>query len=273
MRNPFDFAGQVAVVIGGSGVLCGAICEGLGEAGARVVVVGGSRRERAEAVAERIRRAGGSAEAEQVDVLSRTSVGGLAERIVAQHGRVDILVNGAGGARPEATTSDTRAFFDLPEDAVRAVFDLNMLGTFFACQAFGRIMVDQGSGRVLNISSRGAFLPLTRSVAYSAAKAAVTNFTQWLAVHLAQEYSTAIRVNALVPGFFLTDQNRFLLQDPAAGGPTERGRRIIAHTPLKRFGEPDDIVGPALWLLSDAARFVHGATIVVDGGMSAYGGV
>jgi NAD(P)-dependent dehydrogenase (short-subunit alcohol dehydrogenase family) len=273
MRNPFDYAGQVAVVIGGSGVLCGAIAEGLGEAGARVVVVGGTHRDRAEETAARIRRAGGAAEADQVDVLSKDAVAALADRIAARCGRVDILVNGAGGARPEATTSDARPFFDLPEDAVRAVFDLNMLGTFFACQAFGRIMVQQGAGCVLNISSRGAFLPLTRSVAYSAAKAAVTNFTQWLAVHLAQEYPARIRVNALVPGFFLTDQNRFLLREPAGDQPTERGRRIIAHTPMGRFGEPADIVGPALWLLSDAARFVHGATIAVDGGMSAFGGV
>jgi NAD(P)-dependent dehydrogenase (short-subunit alcohol dehydrogenase family) len=197
----------------------------------------------------------------------------LARRALETFGRIDLLINGAGGARKEATTSDTLTFFDLPEDAVRWVFDLNLMGTFLPCQVFAQHMAERGSGSILNIVSMGAYRPLTRSVAYSAAKAAVANFTQWLAVHLSQEYTPSIRVNALVPGFFLTEQNRFLLVDESSGEMTARGQRILDHTPMKRFGEPGDLVGPALFLLSDAACFVHGTTIIVDGGLSAYGGV
>jgi len=269
----FDFSDRVAVVIGGSGVLCGAFARALGQRGARVVVVGHSRFERARAVAREIVDGGGEAVALQADVLERASLEALADETTVRYGRVDILINGAGGAKKEATTSDTLSFFDLPEDAVRWVFDLNFLGTFLACQVFGRIMVEQGSGCILNVSSMGAERPLTRSVAYSAAKAAITNFTRWLAVHLAQNYAAQIRVNALSPGFFLTEQNRFLLIDPETGELTARGGSIVAHTPMGRFGAPDDLVGTALWLLSDAAAFVHGAVIPVDGGFSAFGGV
>ncbi len=267
------FGGQVAVITGGSGVLCGPIAKALGKAGARVVVVGHSRMDKAQRVADEIRGVGGEAVAWQGDVLSKVSLGALAERTREAYGRIDILINGAGGAVKGATTSNELSFFDLPEDAIRWVLDLNFLGTFFACQVFGRIMVEQDSGVILNFSSMGALHPLTRSVAYSAGKAAVTNFTQWLAVHLSQEYSPNIRVNALMPGFFLTEQNRFLLTDERSGELTERGGRIIAHTPMGRFGQPEDLVGPALWLLSDASRFVHGTAVIVDGGLSAYGGV
>jgi NAD(P)-dependent dehydrogenase (short-subunit alcohol dehydrogenase family) len=186
---------------------------------------------------------------------------------------VDILINGAGGAKPEATTSETLPFFELPKDAVQWVFDLNFLGSFLACQVFGHHMVEQGSGHIINISSMGADRPLTRSVAYSAAKAAISNFTQWLAVHMSQNYSKEIRVNALSPGFFLTEQNRFLLLEAEGGDLTPRGRSIIAHTPLGRFGDPEDLVGTVLWLLSDGASFVHGIVVPVDGGFSAYSGV
>ena len=209
----------------------------------------------------------------QADVLDRESMAALAEQVIGAFGRVDILINGAGGARKEATTSEALSFFDLPEDAVRWVFDLNLMGTFFPCQAFGRHMAVQDGGCILNVASMGAFRPLTRSVAYSAAKAAVVNLTQWLAVHMSQEYSPHIRVNALVPGFFLTEQNRFLLYDRESGTLTERGQRIIAHTPMGRLGQPEDLVGPALLLVSDVAGFVHGTTLVVDGGLSAFGGV
>ncbi len=273
MDTTFSFTDRVAVVTGGSGVLCKAIAEGLARAGARVALVGHRHPERAEATASAIRAAGGDARAFEADVLRKASQDRLVGNVMDRFGRVDILVNGAGGARPEATTAPDRAFFDLPEEAVRQVMDLNFLGTFFPCQAFGRVMVAQGNGNILNIASMGAVRPLTRSVVYSAGKAAVVNFTQWLAVHMAQEYSKEIRVNALVPGFFQTEQNRFLLTEPGTGELTERGRRILDHTPLGRFGEPEDLVGPSLWLLSDAARFVHGATIVVDGGLNAYGGV
>ena len=268
-----DLSGQVAVVIGGSGVLCGALARALGRHGAAVVVVGHSRLDRARAVADEIVSNGGQAMAAKADVLSRESLEALAEQAVAAYGHVDILINGAGGAKPEATTSETLLFFDLPKDAVQWVFDLNFLGTFLACQVFGRLMVGRGAGQIINISSMGADRPLTRSVAYSAAKAATSNFTQWLAVHVAQDYSTRIRVNAISPGFFLTEQNRFLLTDQESGDLTPRGRSIINHTPLGRFGAPEDLVGTMLWLLSDGAAFVHGIVVPVDGGFSAYGGV
>lgn len=271
--NPFDFTGRVAVVTGGSGVLGGAIARALGSCGATVWVVGRSHPDKAEAIADEIRQAGGSAEAAQADVLDRASLTALSDRILARHGQVDFLVNAAGGARKEATTRPECSFFDLPEEAVRHVFDLNMMGTFLPCQVLGRSMATRGKGAILNLSSYGALHPLTRSSAYSAGKAAVTNFTQWLAVHLAQEYTPSLRVNALVPGFFLTEQNRFLLTEPDSGNLTERGRRIVAHTPAGRFGTPPDLMGPALWLLSDSAAFVTGTTLVVDGGMSAFGGV
>ena len=269
----FDFSGQVAVVIGGSGVLCSTLARALGQHGATVVVVGHSQPAKAEAVAREIIAGGGQAVAMQANVLDRDSVATLARQVMDTYGRADILINGAGGARKEATTSTTNPFFDLPEEAIRWVFDLNFLGTFFPSQAFARYMVEQNSGRILNIGSMGAYRPLTRSPAYSAAKAAVINFTQWLAVHLSQEYSPHIRVNALVPGFFLTEQNRFLLYDAQTGAPTERLQRIIAQTPMARLGKPEDLVGPALFLLSDTAEFVHGTTLVVDGGISAFGGV
>lgn len=271
--NAFDFKGKVAVVTGGSGVLCGEIAKALASNNAKVVVVAGSRLDKAQELVDKIKASGGEAMAVQADVLSRDSIAELAEKSLEAYGRVDFLINGAGGARKNATTSKELPFFDLPEDAVRWVFDLNFMGTFLACQVFAKIMNDQGSGVILNFSSMGAFKPLTRSVAYSAGKAAVTNFTQWLAVHLSQEYASKIRVNALVPGFFLTDQNRFLLTDEQTFELTERGRRIIDHTPMGCFGDPEDLVGPALFLLSEAAKFVHGTTLSVDGGLGAYGGV
>jgi len=228
---------------------------------------------RAEGVARQIVTRGGQAVAAQADVLSRDSLEGLARQTLDAFGRIDILINGAGGAKAEATTSETLPFFDLPEDAVRWVFDLNFMGTFLACQVIGRRMVEQGGGSILNIASMGAYRPLTRSVAYSAAKASIVNLTQWLAVHMSQEYTPSIRVNALAPGFFLTEQNRFLLLDEESGGLTERGQRILDHTPMGRFGESEDLIAPALMLLSDVAPFVHGVTLAIDGGMSAFGGV
>jgi NAD(P)-dependent dehydrogenase (short-subunit alcohol dehydrogenase family) len=236
-------------------------------------VVGHRHPEKAQRVADEIVAAGGRAAALQADVLDKGSLAELCRRVVSEYGAVDLLINGAGGARKEATTSAELSFFDLPEEAVRWVFDLNFLGTFFPCQVLGRQMVAQGHGIILNIGSMGAYRPLTRSVAYSAAKAATVNLTQWLAVHMAQEYAPTIRVNALVPGFFLTEQNRFLIYDANSGQLTERGQRIVAHTPLGRLGQPEDLVLPALMLLSPGAAFVHGTTVVVDGGFSAFGGV
>ena len=273
LDKAFDFTHKVAVVIGGSGVLCSTLAQALGQQGAAVVVVGHTRLDKAQALADQIVTKGGQAIALQADVLDRSSLNNLAHKTIETFGSVDILINGAGGAKKQATTSEELSFFDLPEDAVRWVFDLNFMGTFLACQVFGRYMVEQDSGCILTISSMGADRPLTRSVAYSAAKAAVVNFTKWLAVHMSQEHSPRIRVNAIMPGFFLTEQNRFLLVNEGSGELTERGQRIIAHTPLGRFGKPEDLIGPAFLLLSDVAAFVHGTTVTVDGGISVYGGV
>lgn len=271
-ERPFDFTGKVAVITGGGGILCGTMARALGERGASVAVLD-LLLPAAEDVAAEINAEGGRAIAVKADVLDKKSLEDAAKQVVETFGGVDILVNGAGGNKKEATTGESLSFFDLPEDAVRFVFDLNFMGTFFACQVFGRYMVEQGGGSILNVSSMAALRPLTRSAGYSAAKAAVGNFTGWLAVHISQEYSAGIRVNALAPGFFATEQNRFLLYDRDSGGLTERGKTIIAHTPMARFGEPEELVGPALLLLSDAAGFVHGAIFVVDGGFNAFGGV
>jgi NAD(P)-dependent dehydrogenase (short-subunit alcohol dehydrogenase family) len=183
------------------------------------------------------------------------------------------LINAAGGNHPGATTGPERSFFDIPEAALRHVVDLNLVGSILPSQVFGRMMADEGEGVIINISSMSAYRPLTRTIAYSASKAAVTNFTQWLAVHMAQEYSPKIRVNALAPGFFHTSQNHFLLFDQKTGALTPRGKTIIDHTPMKRFGNPEDLLGGLFWLLSPAAEFVTGAVIPIDGGFSAFSGV
>jgi NAD(P)-dependent dehydrogenase (short-subunit alcohol dehydrogenase family) len=268
----FGMDGKVAVVTGGGGVLCGVLSQALAQAGAKVAVLD-LFPEAARRVVDNITASGGKALALRCDVLDKASIETAAERVLDAFGRVDILVNGAGGNKKEATTAPDLSFFDLPTDAVRWVFDLNFIGSLLPSQVFGRLMAAQGEGVILNISSMNAFRPLTRIPAYSAAKAAVSNFTQWLAVHLAQGYSPRIRVNAIAPGFFLTEQNRFLLTDEATGELTPRGQAIIAHTPMSRFGDPEDLIGTTLWLLSAASGFVTGIVVPVDGGFSAFGGV
>lgn len=268
----FDVGGKTAVVTGGGGVLCGAICRALGEVGVKAAVVDIDE-PAARKVADDVTAAGGEAVGIQADVLSKDSLERARDEVVAKFGRVDILINGAGGNHPRATTSVEQPFFDLPSDAIRWVFDLNFLGTVLPSQVFASLMAEQAEGCVINVSSMNYFRPLTNTVAYSAAKAAVSNFTQWLAVHMSQNYSDKIRVNAIAPGFFLTEQNRFLLVDEATGELTERGGRIIEHTPMGRFGEPGDLISTVLWLSSPGAAFVHGAVIPVDGGFSVYSGV
>lgn len=259
------------VITGGSGVLCSAIAEGLASQGMRTALLSRDSR-KLEGVAQRVRRAGGDAIVLPTDVLSRQDLERAAGAIREELGPVDFLVNCAGGNQPGATTSHQNSFFDLPEDAVRNVLDVNFMGTFLACQVFGQLMAEQGEGVVLNIASMTSYRPLTRTPAYSAAKAAVANFTQWLAVHMAQEYSPRIRVVALAPGFFLTEQNRFLLTNKN-GELTDRGRTIIDHTPMGRFGEPEDLLGAVKWLVSPEAAFVTGVVIPIDGGFSAFPGV
>jgi NAD(P)-dependent dehydrogenase (short-subunit alcohol dehydrogenase family) len=207
------------------------------------------------------------------DVLDPKIMQSTTEQVIKAFGKIDILVNAAGGNNPKATTSATNTFFDLPPDAIRFVSDLNLLGTIIPSQIVGKHMAERKEGVILNISSMNAFRPLTRIAAYSAAKAAVSNFTQWLAVYMAQEISPNIRVNAVAPGFFLTNQNRYLLTDKDTGNLTDRGKKIIDHTPMGRFGEPEDLFGTVMWLLSPASKFVTGIVVPVDGGFSAYSGV
>jgi NAD(P)-dependent dehydrogenase (short-subunit alcohol dehydrogenase family) len=268
----FGLSGKVAAVTGGGGVLCGTMSRALGKLGVKVAVLD-LFEEAAKKVAADIAEQGGEAIAVKCDVLDKASVEVALGVVLAQWDRVDILINGAGGNKKQATTSTDLSFFDLPADTVQWVFNLNFLGTLLPSQVFGRVMAEQGDGCILNISSMNAFRPLTRIPAYSAAKAAVSNFTQWLAVYIAQEYSPDVRVNALAPGFFLTEQNRFLLTEEATGELTLRGRTIIDHTPMGRFGDPDDLIGVMLWLLSPASSFVTGVVVPIDGGFSAFSGV
>ncbi|MDQ2713883.1 MAG: SDR family oxidoreductase [Chloroflexota bacterium] len=272
MDTLFDIRGQTAVITGGSGALGSAMAAYLARMGAKVVIV--SRHvEASSPVVETIRAAGGLALGIACDVLDRDAVERAAQEAQATFGPVDILVNGAGGNHPRATTSGDESFFDLDIQAVSAVFDVNFLGTVQCCQVFGRGMAQRGNGCIVNIASMSALRPLTRVPAYSAAKGALVNFTQWLAVHMAQEYNPAIRVNAIAPGFFLTEQNRFLLTDAQSGGMTLRGQTIIAHTPMARLGEAEDLLGTLLWLVSPASTFVTGIVVPVDGGFAAFGGV
>ena len=272
LESLFGLAGKVAVVTGGGGILCGAMSRALARAGAKVAVLD-LNEAAARRVADDVAAAGGDAIAVRCDVLDKASIEAAAQEVLGAFGQVDILINGAGGNKKQATTSLDLAFFDLPADAVQWVFNLNFIGTLLPSQVFGRLMAEQGHGVILNVSSMNALRPLTRIPAYSAAKAAVSNFTQWLAVHVAQEHSPRIRVNALAPGFFLTEQNRFLLTDEATGELTPRGKTIIAHTPMGRFGDPKDLIGTVLWLLSPGAEFVTGIVVPVDGGFSAFSGV
>jgi NAD(P)-dependent dehydrogenase (short-subunit alcohol dehydrogenase family) len=268
----FGLSGRVAVITGGGGVLCGAMSRALGRVGVKVAVLD-LMPQAAQEVADDVVAAGGEAIAVRCDVLDKASLEAARDAVLDRFGGVDILINGAGGNKRQATTSADLSFFDLPADAVQWVFNLNFIGTLLPCQVFGKLMAEQGEGRILNVSSMNAFRPLTRIPAYSAAKAAVSNFTQWLAVHMSQEYSPKMRVNAIAPGFFLTEQNRFLLTDEQTGELTPRGQTIIDHTPMDRFGHPEDLIGTVLWLLSPSAQFVHGVVVPVDGGFSAFSGV
>ena len=268
----YNLTGRTAVVTGGAGVLGGEIAVALVACGANVAILDleptGVERFR-----KRLNPGPGRALVVRCDVLKRASLAEAERTILGELGPVDILVNAAGGNSPLATTGAELSFFDLPEEALRFVSDLNVLGTMLPCQAFGRGMAERKRGVILNVCSMNAFRPLTRIPAYSAAKAAVANFTQWLAVHMAQEYSAQIRVNAIAPGFFLTEQNRFLLTDETSGELTPRGATIIRHTPMGRFGQPEDLLGTVLWLLSPASSFVTGVVVPVDGGFSAFSGV
>jgi len=268
LLHRYNFKGKCAVVTGGAGVLGTAFTCALLECGANVAVLD-LNTDKVDKFAE----FGDRFLAIKTNVLDKSSIEVAADLILAKFHKVDYLINGAGGNSPKASTSAEMSFFDLPQDALKFVSDLNLLGTIFPSQIFGKIMADQKEGNILNVSSMNAFRPLTRIPAYSAAKAAVSNFTQWLAVHMAQEYSSEIRVNAIAPGFFLTKQNKFLLLDEKTGELTERGKKIIDHTPMGKFGNPENLLGAVLWLLSDDSSFVTGIVVPIDGGFSAYSGV
>ena len=268
----YNFTGRTVVITGGAGILGGEMACLLVGCGANVVIL-----DRDPALADRLMDRLGCGPGCSIvvygDVLKPETLVQAEETIRAEFGPVDTLINAAGGNSPRATTSADLSFFDIPQDALQFVINLNLAGTVLPSQVFGRGMAERGEGVILNVSSMNAFRPLTRIPAYSAAKAAVSNFTQWLAVHMAQEYAPNIRVNAIAPGFFLTAQNRFLLTDEVSGELTPRGRTIIEHTPMGRFGDPEDLLGTVLWLLSPASAFVTGIVVPVDGGFSAFSGV
>jgi len=268
----YDFTGKTFAVTGGAGVLAGGVVSALANLGANVMILD-LRLGGVPAIKERLGARASQVDAVEVNVMKRDSLEAAGEAIKQRFGPIYGLVNAAGGNSPKATVSPGLSFFDIPEDGMRFVLDLNILGTIMPCQILARQMVERGEGVILNYSSMNAFRPLTNIAAYSAAKAAVTNFTAWLAVHMAQNYSGKIRVNAIAPGFFLTDQNRFLLTDKETGAWTPRGQRIFDHTPMGRLGVDEDTLGTVLFLLSPASSFVTGITVPVDGGFSAYAGV
>jgi NAD(P)-dependent dehydrogenase (short-subunit alcohol dehydrogenase family) len=273
LNSFYDFTNRTVLVTGGAGVLGSEIACALVGLNANVIILDRDQ-ELAQKVIERFPQAvKGRAVRVFGDVLKTETLLQANETIQAEFGAVDILINAAGGNHPSATTSADLSFFDLPTAALRHVGDLNLLGTILPCQVFGRGMAERGEGIILNISSMNAFRPLTRIPAYSAAKAAINNFTQWMAVHMAQNYSPRIRVNAIAPGFFLTEQNRFLLTDKDSGDLTARGKSILAHTPMNRFGTPEDLLGATMWLISPASAFVTGVVVPIDGGFSAFSGV
>lgn len=270
----FDLTGKVAVITGGGGALGSAISCGLARAGAQIAVTNVTL-DKAAYVASQMRETCGHAVGYELDITKPGAIESFADEVYGEFGKVDILVNCVGGNLKEATTSPELSFFDIEPDAVRKVMDLNFLSAIVRpCQVFGKRMIENESGgSIINISSMAASRPLTRIVGYSAAKAAVDNFTKWFAVYLARECKSKLRVNAIAPGFFLTAQNQFLLTNDRTGDLTERGQQIIDHTPMGDFGISGDLVGVAVWLASDAARFVTGTTVPVDGGFSAYAGV
>ncbi|MFW6170188.1 MAG: SDR family oxidoreductase [Planctomycetota bacterium] len=267
-----EMSGKIAAVTGGGGVLCSAMSKALAAEGVHVAVLD-LKEEAAQKVVDEIRAEGGKATAVKTNVLDKENLLEAAETVHRELGKIDILINGAGGNKPTATASPEQSFFDIPADAVEWVFRLNCLGTILPSQVFVPDMVAKKNGVVINIASMAGIRPLTRVVAYSAAKAAIANFTQWFAVHMAREYSPGIRVNAIAPGFFLTAQNEYLLMDKETDQPTERGKTILAHTPANRYGVPEDLLGTLRWLVSDDAAFVSGTIIPVDGAFSAFSGV
>lgn len=272
-----NLKGKTAVITGGSGVLCSEMARELSMHGVNVAILNRTV-EKGEAIAAEINGAGGAAIAVAADVLDQHSLEGAKATVIEAFGRVDILINGAGGNHPDAITavetyeeeSTEKSFFDMDASGFSKVFDTNFIGTFLTCQVFGKELLKQEAPVIINVSSMSAYSPMTKVPAYSAAKSAINNFTMWMAVHFAE---TGMRVNAIAPGFFLTSQNRNLLLNED-GTHTDRSKKIIAHTPMKRFGQPKDLLGALLWLTDEEySGFVTGVTVPVDGGFMAYSGV
>lgn len=270
-QTEFSVTDKVAIITGSTGVLGGAMARGLAAAGAKVGILG-RREERAQTVAQEIVDAGGTAMALPCDVLDRAQLESVCSQVLDEWGQLDILINAAGGNVAAATIMPEQSVFDMPADAFDQVVNLNLSGSVLPSLVFGKVMADQGHGTIINISSMAAQRILTRVVGYSSAKAAIDNFTRWMSVELARKYGSGLRVNAIAPGFFVGEQNRSLLLNDD-GSLTSRGQQIVDHTPMARFGEPDELVGTAIWLCSDASKFITGVVIPVDGGFSAYSGV
>jgi Dehydrogenases with different specificities (related to short-chain alcohol dehydrogenases) len=267
----FSLKGKKAVITGGAGALCSAIAMGLGKAGAEIAIC--DICDTSKVILE-LKKEGITARGYHIDVLDLNEIELCKDKILKDFSTVDILVNGAGGNLKEATVSSDQSFFDLKKSSFEKIINLNLLGgTIFPSQVFGKIMVkNQNGGSIINISSMNAFRPLTKIAGYSAAKAAVSNFTQWLAVHFALEYNKKLRVNAIAPGFFLTEQLKYLYFNED-GSMTERAKRVLSHTPMGDYGKKEDLIGACIWLASDASNFVTGTIIPIDGGFSAYSGV
>lgn len=268
----FRLDGKVAVITGANGVICSTVAKDLAKQGAKVALLDLAV-DAIETIAQEIcANESGSAIAIKANVLDLTSLEQAAKTVIDTFGKVDILINGAGGNHPSAGTSPQLSFFDLPASALKDVYELNFMGSVLPSQVFGKIIAEHGEGCIVNFASMASYRPLTRTIAYSTSKAAIVNFTQWLAVHFCQEYSPNIRVNAIAPGFLLTNQNRFLLTTEE-GTLTPRGEAIIRNTPMERFGNPEEMSGAVIYLCSDAAKFVTGTVIAVDGGFNAFSGV
>lgn len=270
-KTLFNVAGKTVVITGGTGVLGGAMAEGLADAGAQVVVVG-RRKDAGEAFVKNLQSRGGKSMFVQADVLDEGQLIRGKEAILNQFGKIDVLVNAAGGNLPGAVITPTQTFFDLDMNEFKKVVDLNLTGTVLPTKVFSAEMAQRKEGIIINIASVTSFQPLTRVVGYAAAKSSIKNFTEWLAIEMAKKFGEGIRVNGIAPGFFITEQNRNLLTKPD-GSVTQRGMDILQHTPFARFGNPDDLVGTLLWLCSDASKFVTGVTVPVDGGFTAFSGV
>jgi NAD(P)-dependent dehydrogenase (short-subunit alcohol dehydrogenase family) len=271
LLDMFSLSGKVAVVTGGTGVLGSEMCRALSQAGAKVVIIG-RRKDAADALANELISLGGEALGISADVLDQKRLEEARKIIIDSFGSIDILVNGAGGNVAGAVIPPDKTFLDLNMEDFDKVVGLNLTGTVLPSLVFSRSIIEKKKGVIINISSMAAFRPLTRIVGYAAAKASVSNFTQWLAVEMARKYGEGIRVNAIAPGFFITEQNRKLLTTPD-GGLTERGQSIINSTPFGRFGEADELSSTLIWLCSDASKFVSGVVVPVDGAFSSFSGV